>query len=493
LKLRFNEQIIAVIAVIFLGVLFLWACGGDGGGGQGTSSSSFIPFRVYLSNSPGSNSTDTARIVVIDPATNAQIDSLSTNGGVPGELAPHPDGSTLYATVDNNLSVIRVFGARQPTSLAGAGDLFNHVAVSPDGKKLYLLYRNSSGTATLDIKVFDLSVDPASPQLTTTISNQILDGCFGPLGLGVHPDGSKLYLACRPIDSNLPDQFYMVNTATNTPTLTSTFTRDASNNLSINAIAVKTDGSQVYLARADNIAPTVEIFDGSTGTHVGAIALPANALPRAGVLSPDSTTLYVVDQGLGTHVIDATSNSYLMTLPQSKSRGFDISMSPDGTYLYTTLLGSVFVLDATTDTWVTTITGDFTAANQITTIKLPALGPDLVMTAVTGPTTAAPNSPISINNTVGNQGTGSTEVGFSVGLYLSTDPIITTSDTFLGSRSVGTLGPGATDQANTQVTIPANVSSGTYYIGAIADYTNTVSETDESNNALAGNGITISP
>jgi len=357
---------------IFFGVLPLWGCGGDGGGsGQGAAG---VPsaYRVYFSDTgiPG--------IVVIDPETNAPTDDspISLSGGIPGALAPSPDGSILYAMAGSNfnstssLSVIDALFNFEINFLDGAGDLFNQIVVSPNGKRLYLLYRRSSGTATLEIKVFDLSTDPTFPELITTISNNIFDGCFGPLGLGIRPDGKKLYLACRPTNINLQDRFYMVDTDTNTPTQTATFTRDETNNASINAIAVKKNGSQVYLARADIITPAVEVFNGATGAHVKSIALPENALPRAGVVSPNSKTLYVVDQGLGTHVVDATTNTYLMTMSPTQSRGFDIAISPDGTHLYTTLLDNVFVLDATTNTPATTIPGDFlfTAANQIVTI-----------------------------------------------------------------------------------------------------------------------------
>jgi len=340
--------------------------GGGGGGGECTGGVDAIPSRVYLSNNPSLTSTDTPRVVVIDPVTNTQIDSIEVSGGTPGELASHPDGSTLYATAGSNLSVIDTLGNVELTSLLGVGDLFNQVVVSPDGHKLYLLYRRVSGTATLILKVFDLSIDPTAPTLTTTISNPIFDGCYGPLGLGVRPDGSKLYLACRPTATNLPDRFYVVDTATNTPTQTATFTRDSSNYTFINAMAVKPDGTRVYLARTNSNGSTVQMFDAATGASIGSIPLPSNALPRAAVMKPDGSKLFVVDQSLGTHVIDTATNSLTSTMPKTKSRGLDIAITPDGVHVYTTLVGSVFVLDSTADAPVATITGDFNSAYQIT-------------------------------------------------------------------------------------------------------------------------------
>jgi serralysin len=43
------------------------------------------------------------------------------------------------------------------------------------------------------------------------------------------------------------------------------------------------------------------------------------------------------------------------------------------------------------------------------------------------------------------------------------------------------------------MTIPTNMAPGTYYIGAIADFDNRQPESDETNNALAGTTIEITP
>jgi hypothetical protein len=125
---------------------------------------------------------------------------------------------------------------------------------------------------------------------------------------------------------------------------------------------------------------------------------------------------------------------------------------------------------------------------------------DLVMTLVSGPTSAAKGEQISITNRVTNNGTVGTDSSFTVGLYLSTDMNIDpSSDIFLGSRIVPccltTLTPPQrASQTSTLVTIPSTVSSGTYYLGAYADIPppdGVIAERDESNNALAGNSITI--
>lgn len=92
-------------------------------------------------------------------------------------------------------------------------------------------------------------------------------------------------------------------------------------------------------------------------------------------------------------------------------------------------------------------------------------------------------SKISISNTVTNQGTAAAKGPFLVNFYLSTDNQITTSDILIGKRTIKSLAAGASDgPVTTQATIPKSVTPGSYFLGAIVDPTNKVSESDETNN-----------
>ncbi len=77
--------------------------------------------------------------------------------------------------------------------------------------------------------------------------------------------------------------------------------------------------------------------------------------------------------------------------------------------------------------------------------------------------------------------------GNYVAFYYSTDATITTQDTYLTRVYVGTLNVGTTlptlGTNTTTVRVPASAKAGsTEYIGAFADYTNTLSESDENDN-----------
>ena len=128
-----------------------------------------------------------------------------------------------------------------------------------------------------------------------------------------------------------------------------------------------------------------------------------------------------------------------------------------------------------------------------TGVSAPPSMPDLVVSAISGPSTAIVGSKISISNTVANQGTATAKGPFLVNFYLSTDNQITTSDVLIGKRTIKSLAAGASDgPVTTQATIPKSVTPGSYFLGAIVDPTNKVSESDETNNTnFDSQGITL--
>ena len=118
--------------------------------------------------------------------------------------------------------------------------------------------------------------------------------------------------------------------------------------------------------------------------------------------------------------------------------------------------------------------------------------PDLIVTAVTSPTTGVAGGKIEVSETVKNQGgqaAGETGVGF----YLSTDSTITPSDIFTTyGCGIATIAAGESLSCGGLIEIPASVPAGSYYLGAYADDFNTIAENNETNNGLAAtNKITI--
>ncbi len=113
------------------------------------------------------------------------------------------------------------------------------------------------------------------------------------------------------------------------------------------------------------------------------------------------------------------------------------------------------------------------------------IGPDLIESSTSVPTVAGAGFPLTVADTVKNQGSG-TSGPSTTSFYLSTNFSLDSTDTFLGSRSVPALGPGLTNAGSTTFTIPAGTELGTYYILVSADDTNAVPESAETNNVSYG-------
>jgi len=90
---------------------------------------------------------------------------------------------------------------------------------------------------------------------------------------------------------------------------------------------------------------------------------------------------------------------------------------------------------------------------------------------------------VTVDVTVENQGAGDAGASTTY-FYLSDDAVIDAGDTLLGTAATGALTSGGSEAESEQVVLPGNIS-GTYYIGAMADGTDAVGESDETNNAAA--------
>jgi hypothetical protein len=142
---------------------------------------------------------------------------------------------------------------------------------------------------------------------------------------------------------------------------------------------------------------------------------------------------------------------------------------------------------AVSPTTATTTTTTSTTIRATTTTTIPARS-DLKETGVIG--IKLTGGRLRIIDRVQNLGTTGTETGFSVGLYLSTDNVITTSDIKIGGRTSPALPRNGISLSSNIVPLPS-VSAGTYYVGACVDDTQAIAESRDDNNCKAGNTITL--
>lgn len=115
------------------------------------------------------------------------------------------------------------------------------------------------------------------------------------------------------------------------------------------------------------------------------------------------------------------------------------------------------------------------------TARSVAIGPDLMVSALTVAYTVAAGSTVSVTETVFNQGAGAAGPS-TTRFYLSANLTLDAGDVVLDGRSVPTLGAGVSSAAATMVTIPTGTVPGSYYLLAKTDGDDAVAESQEGNN-----------
>ena len=116
--------------------------------------------------------------------------------------------------------------------------------------------------------------------------------------------------------------------------------------------------------------------------------------------------------------------------------------------------------------------------------RIVKVGPDLDITSLSAPATAAVGQTISVSDTTKNVGAG--EAGPSLTqVFLSANGSLDASDILIGSRSLPALAAGASSSGSTTVTIPEGTAAKTWYIITMADGEGILAETSETNNTYA--------
>jgi hypothetical protein len=109
-------------------------------------------------------------------------------------------------------------------------------------------------------------------------------------------------------------------------------------------------------------------------------------------------------------------------------------------------------------------------------------GPDLSVSKVTAPASAARGSALAIGDTTKNPSVQAVGIGTVTQYFLSLDNKLDGGDTSLGARAVGVLAAGASNSGSIGWVVPAGLAPGGYFIIARADATTVVAEAKETNN-----------
>jgi len=134
-----------------------------------------------------------------------------------------------------------------------------------------------------------------------------------------------------------------------------------------------------------------------------------------------------------------------------------------------------------------------TASTATIQYAVPGQTSDLSVSFVEGASRGRIGNYVPVTVTITNNGWATATGTAKLGVFLSEDDVITTSDNGRASIFVTNLAGKSSKTYNTEILLMGNIPTGTYYYGAIADELDDIVESDETNNALTGNTINIRP
>src|SRR5947209_5276589 len=304
---------------------------------------------------------------------------------------------------------------------------------------------------------FTLSAAPGSLTMT--------QGSSGPVTITVSPQNGftgSVNLSASALPSGVSAAF-SPNPTANTSTLTLT----ASAAAAPGTVTVTVTGVSGGLTNTTTITLAVN--------PVGNYTLSA---------SPNSVSIFQGTAGASTITVTPQSgfSSSVSLSASGLPSGVAASFSPNPATSTSTLTLTASST-ATPGTVTLTITGMSGGLTNTAAITLTVVQPsaDLIISALSAPSTAGAGMTLTITDTTKNQGAGAAGAS-TTGFYLSASTVLDANAVLLGSRAVPALAVGAASSGSTTVTIPAGTGTGNYYIIAKADANNVVPETNKGNN-----------
>ncbi|MGB9926845.1 MAG: PKD domain-containing protein [Methanosarcina sp.] len=275
---------------------------------------------------------DSNSVSVINTGNNT-LKATVPVGSDPLGIALSPDGTRAYITNSNykDRGTVSVIDTARNKVIATIDIGYKYgpcgIAVTPDGKKLFVADRDINGVSV---------IDTATNTVTATISVGI-----GPLGVAASPDGKKVYVANR-----YSNDISVIDTDTNTVIST------VKVGLGPCGVAVNQAGTKIYVANCESNA--VSVIDATTNTV--AATIPVGKWPMGIALSPDGTKAYVTNErSNNVSVLDTTTNNVVTAVTVGKSP-YGLAVTPDGTEIYVANSGNsddpgntVSVINAATD------------------------------------------------------------------------------------------------------------------------------------------------
>ncbi len=256
-------------------------------------------------------------------------------------IALRPDGARAYACNNESgtVSVIDTW-AKKMIGVIRVAVITAGMAIHPSGTKLYVVTPENNGPAAAAAGGAVRVIDTVTNKLTANI---LVDG--RPLGVAIHPNGTRLYVGCQDNHS-----VKVIDLAT--ASVTATIDVDSVDYW----LAVSPNGSHLYVSSGDDHQVTVV----DTATNLVTARIPLADQPWVIAVSPDNAHVYIgagqLNSATGAlYACDTSSKAVWATIPMA-GVPLGAAFSEDGSHIYVGNGGALSVIATATNSVVETVT-----------------------------------------------------------------------------------------------------------------------------------------
>ena len=263
----------------------------------------------------------------------------------------------------------------------------------------------------------------------------------------------------------------------------------------LNQVAETNEGNNVTAYLLQVVAPVVDLVTSqvylSPGVSVpnGIINASCNIQNQGNSTAGSSNVGYY----LSTNTVFDAADVLLLNSPGAALAGGGYSSRYNSlTVPANTATGNYYVLFVADPT---NLVAEANETNNVTSYPLQVVAPvvDLVISQpYVSPNVSAAGNMVSASCYVQNLG-NSTAASSTVGYYLSTNTVLDAADVLLLSSSGAALAAGGYSSRYNNLTIPAGMAAGNYYVLFVADPANAVAESNESNNVISTPLLLLAP